>query len=199
MLCCAVSASARQGGVQAQRTPRVASLFAQLQSPGTTDKAEEELFKLAASDLAAREYLAKYLPPMIVSGPKRFDPFHPDPAFQWPDEEWSNAVRLASELKIAEAAPSLARWIGVSTTAITDLTIETSLEFHPAGQALVSIGDPAIPALQKTLSQAGLNDRWDAAYALCLIGSPKAREALRAYAAKGQDPDLASFIRTSLK
>ena len=59
------------------------------------------------------------------------------------------------------------------------------------GTALVQIGDPAIPALRDLLEQ---NGQWRAAYALNLIGSPKAKAALREHATHEPDESMVQFI-----
>lgn len=176
----------------AGQTRSARQLFLQLQSAQTTDSAEEQLRTLVASDPSAKNYLAEHLPAMIERGPQHHDSHDADS--QWPDRPWVNAVALAGELKIAQAAPALANWIKVRVDYATTLYTESSLENSPAGQALVQIGDPAIPVLQRTLSTGKDLDRWQAAYALNLIATPRARDALREHMRHEPDKTLVDFI-----
>lgn len=178
--------------------PRVSVLFQQLQSYVTTDRACDQLFQLAASDPVARAYLAKHLPRVIDLGPKHYQP-SPNASVLWPDPVWLNAVSLADELKLAEAAPALARFIGVSTGGAGTLGEAASLDNSPAGTALVHMGDAAIPALQTLLKSAQLDERREAAQVLLLIGSPKAKAALREHLPHESDNSLAAAIRKDLR
>jgi hypothetical protein len=166
-----------------QGQPTVSELFQKLQSSQTTDQAAEQLLKLGKSDAAAKQYLADHLPALIEKGPTYVP--------QWPGSQWLSAVRLAGELKIVEAAPALAKWISVSTSSVLTLSGESHLRTSPTGTALVQIGDPAIPALRDLLEQ---NGQWRAAYALNLIGSPKAKAALREHATHEPDESMVQFI-----
>jgi len=194
-LSCAIGVGEPPARAQAQ--PGVAILFRELQSDGSTDQAEDKLFNLAQADPSARRYLALHLPVMIERGPKRFDPRHPNREF--PDPEWSNAVHLAAGLRIAEAAPALVKWIEVRTSPLTDSYIQGTLAYQPAGRALVQIGDPAVPTLQRTIVEGAREQRWEAMYALLLINSPKAKAVLQDYEANGGDRELAPFIKRGLR
>ena len=85
-------------GLRAQAPEQVQTLLQQLQSAQNTDQAAEKLLKLANSDSKVRDQLAVRLPGIIDKGP------------QEPIQPWTNAVHLAGEVKIAEAAPALAKW-----------------------------------------------------------------------------------------
>jgi hypothetical protein len=151
-----------------------------MQLSQTNDEAAQKLLQLGYADPEARKYLAAHLPPEIAKGPNHVP--------QWRDE-----VRLAGELKMAEAAPALAKWISVGDD--SGVLSEPHPDDSPAVAALVQIGDPAIPALEKLLKRGTQTERWQAMYALDWIGSPKAKAALRDYVANGQDRELADFIR----
>jgi hypothetical protein len=103
-------------------------------------------------------------------------------------------VKLAKDQRIAEAAPSLCKWIAVTTPGMTGLYTASSLENNPAGQALISIGDPAVPSIKRLLEQGKLEERADAMYALILIGSPDAKNALRDHVTHEPDEDLRTRI-----
>jgi HEAT repeat protein len=172
----------------AQGSKQVQALLQQLQSAQNTDEAAEKLLKLANSDSKVREQLAVQLPTILDKGPHE------------PAQPWTNAVRLAGELKIAEAAPALAKWIRLNAgTGTLSLSREARLVDYPAGQALVQIGVPAIPALVGVLDSGNLYERWNAAYALNLIGSPQAKTVLRDHLRREQDPTMRDFIEKALK
>jgi hypothetical protein len=167
--------------IQAQNAPGPTALFQQLQSDQTSTPATEKLLRLGKSDVTVRAYLVTHLPSMIETGPQ--------PSFA----TWSNAARLAGGLKIAEAAPALAKFIDVTTGTIT-LSGESHLRTSPAGLALVQIGDPAVPALDAVLEQGNLDQRWRAMYALKLIGSAKAKTVLRNHGSHESDETLRAFM-----
>ena len=168
--------------VTAQGPAQVDQLLGQLQRPGTTDRAREELLTEGQSDPETKKYLAQRLPPLIERGPSNgFD-------------AWVNAARLAGNLRLVEAASALARWIGVNTGGTTTLSTEVRLQHSPAARALVDIGEPALPSLRLILQRAKLNERWVAVWALDAIGSPNAMSVLRAHAPREPDPNLQKFI-----
>ncbi len=179
--------------MMAQAKAAVVDLFRRMQSSKTNDGAARQLLVLGHSDPEARRYLATHLPLVIAEGPK-YAPGQSDP-----EPEWFDEVRLAGELKLAETTPALAKWISVSTGGgISTLSDAASLENNPAGTALVQIGNPAVPVLQRLLQQGNQNERWRAFYALRRIGSPGAKAALREYAAHGSDKSLADFINKAM-
>jgi hypothetical protein len=172
-------------GIQviAQGSAQVDQLLGQLQQPGTTDRAREELLREGQSDPETKKYLAQRLPPLIEQGPGTgFD-------------SWVNAARLAGNLRLVEAAPALARCIGVDTGGTTTLSEEVKLQHSPAARALADIGEPAVPSLRLILEGAELNERWVAVWALDAIGSPNAMSVLRAHAPRESDPNLQKIYR----
>jgi len=176
-------------GINAQPESSVSVLIQQLQQNQTTDRAAEQLVKIGSADPTAKQYIAAHLPRMIEQGPKgRYpeDSYYP----------WYNAVRIAGQLRIVEAAPALVKQINARTRVggVTS-SKEANLRDSPAGLALVQIGDPAVPALQTLLEQGSPYERWTAAYALILIGSPTARSALREHAAREPDETLVDYIK----
>lgn len=171
----------------AQSKPTVGELFEKLQSEKTADEAAVQLRKLARSDPAARKYLVEHLPPLIEKG---FKPSLP---------AWRNAVQMAGVLQIAEAAPALAKWLGVRT-GVGDGTLgeEARLENSWPGKALVQIGDPAVPSVQTVLAHGTLVERWIAVFVLTNIGSDRARAAMRESLPDVTDEGLRSTIQRVL-
>jgi DNA-binding transcriptional ArsR family regulator len=184
MIASALSAATLFSSAQSKAT--LSDLVQRLKAEQTSSEATEQLLKLGKTDPRARAYLADHLPAIIETGPQRSLP------------SWSNAVKLAGELKIVEAAPALSRWISVLTgNGVVSLGEQLQLTNSPAGTALVSIGEPAIPALRTTLQQGDMQDRWRAACALNVIGSVKAKTVLREHLAHEPDATLRDFIEKS--
>jgi HEAT repeat protein len=168
----------------------IPDLFLKLRSNETAASAARQLLSLSRSDPAVREYLRTNLAPVIDAGPSH--------TTQWPGQVWLNAVRLAGELKIEEAAPSLAKWISVRNSPIVTLSAESYLRDSPAGHALVQVGNPAIPALQKVLDQGNDDERWESSRALLLIDTPQALAVLREHVAHESDDTLVSTINKAI-
>jgi hypothetical protein len=108
--------------------------------------------------------------------------------------QWLNAVRLAGELKIAEAAPSLAKWIVVDQFGEITASMVQRLDIDPAGKALSQIGDPAIPTLIVILAYGTVRQCRVAYLALNLIGSVNAKALLRSRRVQETDPDLLGLV-----
>ncbi len=171
----------------AQSKPTPADLLPKLESEATADQAAEQLRKLAQSDPAGRRFLVLHLPPMIEEGPK----IHA--------QAWRSAVQLAGDLRMVEAAPALAKWLGLdSGSEISDMHREAKLEHSAPGKALFQIGDPAVPYVQAALAHGTSRERWTAAYVLNRIGSEKARAAMRDSLPEQTDETLRWFINRSL-
>jgi len=167
--------------------PQFTALLQELQTPESSDQAAAKLLKQAKADPEARKYLAANLPPMIEKGPVKCP-------------TWGNVVQLAGDLKIAEAAPALAKWIGQSTGIGTvTLTQVLRLENDLAGKALAQIGDPALPVLNDVLKNGSLSQRTAAVYALRMIASPSSKNSLRLHVNEETDPVLRDFIQNTLE
>jgi hypothetical protein len=168
----------------------VSLVFQRLQSksPEEIRQASEDLLRQGKSDPKAREYIVLHLPPMIERGPAQKD--HPG--------SWITLVHLAGELKIAEAAPALAKWLTIDNIGEISTAGFMRLENNPAGAALVQIGDPAIPAVITVFDRGTLRERRNAVYVLNQINSPSAKRALREQLNREPDEDLRDFIRKSV-
>ncbi len=160
----------------------------QSQSPDEIHQAAEQLLKRGESDPKVREFLALHLPAIIEKGPAQKN--HPGP--------WITLVRLAGALKIAEAAPALAKWLTIDNIGEITTAGFVKLETNPAGKALSEIGDPSIPALVGVLDHGSLRERRYAVYALNLIGSPRAKNTLREHLKREPDDSLREFIQKAL-
>jgi len=166
----------------------VATVFQRLQSSTDIHEVTEQLLNRGRSDPKVREYIASHLPPMIEKGPPEKD--HPGP--------WIEFVRLAGELKIAEAAPALTKWLTIDNIGEITAGGFIRLENNPAGKALAEIGDPAVPAVARVFDRGTLRERRYAVYVLNLINSPSAKATLQERLSREPDKDLREFIRKSL-
>lgn len=155
----------------------VPKLFEQLQSEETTNQAAEQLMMLGPRNDEARRYLTKSLPTLIMMEPKD----HP--------HSWVNAVRLAGELRITEAIPALAKWIGLPVGSLSGETLAeaANLDFSPAGKALAKIGEPAVPTLARVLDKGDQREQWVAYRALYLNGSAQSLGVLRQHIGREKD------------
>jgi hypothetical protein len=168
----------------------ISDLFLKLKSNQTATAARQLRF-MSRSDPSVKLYLSKNLPAIVDVGPSHT-------ASQWPDPVWLNAVSLSGALKITECAPSLAKWISVRSSPIVTYSMESNLRNSPAGHALVLIGDPSIPSLQKVLSDGNTDERWESARALILIGTPQALAVLREHVSHETDETLVSTINKAM-
>lgn len=175
-------------GVQAQQPPDLPALLRELQSAESTERATEQILGLAKSDPSVRLYLAKHLQSIIERNP--YDSF----------KSWKNAVRLAGELKLAEAAPALTKWIAVADNGDDKegTPLRSALETNPAARALSQIGDPAVSALKQTLVSSKWQDRRIAIIVCRTIGSTNAEHALQDRLKVETDPDLRNLIQQAL-
>jgi len=174
--------------LRAQQTRPIPELYERLQSEGTTDESTSQFLELGRTNSGAREYLVRRLPTVIGEGPK-------------PDRRraWLNSVRLSGEFRIAEAVPSLTKCISANTGATSGgLHATTRLLGFPCAEALIHIGDPAVPGLSEVLEKGKARDRWFAYRALFLIGSPAATSALRDHVNREQDKELKTEIQQAL-
>jgi hypothetical protein len=176
------------GAADQHSTESAALAFEQLQSQSSAKikQASERLVRLGKSDPKAREYVALHLPPLIEKGPQDYL------------GRWTTFVRLAGELKIAEAAPALVKWLTIDNIGEISTAGFMRLENNPAGAALVQIGEPAIPAVVTVFDHGTLRERRYAVYVLNQINSPSAKRALREQLNRESDENLKEFIQKSL-
>jgi len=187
--------------ILAQSRPSSSGLVQELQSEKTTDEARKQLLRLGKSEPDVRRYLAVHLPALIQPGPNSCPPSDiTDLDVRWHSCPWYNAVELAGKLKIAEAAPTLGPWIATRTSpTIIGLSSELRLGPYPVATALWKIGNPAVPVVQYILESdqrprfRSIDER-----VLCIINTPEAKAALRAFLPLETDPDLQAGIKSCL-
>ncbi len=166
----------------------IRTLVAQLNQPSTTDHAAREILETAAQDPDARAYVAQHLPAMIDS--------------QRTDQVWLNAVRLAGQLKVTEAIPSLEKSLSrgpVGGPMQTSFTKQMRLEDDAVGKALSQIGEPAIPAATNLLNNGDPKRRRRAVLILTNMHSPASRKVLRDHFPHETDPIVRSLIEAGLR
>jgi HEAT repeat protein len=106
---------------------------------------------------------------------------------------WRAAAEILGELKASSAIDTL-----VAHLDYTDGTLGFSLSPFPAAQALIRIGQPAVPLLVGALSHERSAVRSNAARALGLIGGPLATQALRRQFPTESDPQVQFYILAAL-
>jgi HEAT repeat protein len=103
------------------------------------------------------------------------------------------------DIENSGSGTALAKWISLDNIGETSAGQFQRLETNPAGKALTQIGDPAIPALKDVLQHGSLRERRNAYFALNLIGSPRAKAAMRDRLGVEEDSDLEDYIQKSTK
>ncbi len=168
-----------------QEPESVSSIFKLLESEATTDSAAAKFSKMGPESTTAKQYLNSRLSALIQQN------------LRTAPHVWLNSVHLAGQFQIADAIPSLVKWIGlvVGTTQGTTLTTQENLESFPAGKALAQIGDPAVPALSSVLNSGETRERFVACRALRIIGTRQATVALRSHLKQESDPELRAYIQ----
>jgi hypothetical protein len=184
----------------AQTAPNIAALYDRLIQPSDTNAAAPDILEMAKKDSTARDFLGGKLPSLIVDElPRDARPVGP---------VWANAVRLAGQLKIAEAVPALkealthvpvkggydAKGSLVSMTFGT----EARLDLDIVGRALADIGDASVPVLADILSSGDLPARRRAIWILWNINSPAAQKAMRDHLPSESDSILRGLIERLL-
>jgi len=163
-------------------------LFQRLQIDSSSDDAAARLLRDAKAGAETRAYLASHLPELIKKGPRNNA------------RVWINEVRLAGELKISEAIPSLIAWIGSDDVVQNYATLPEidKLLINPAAKSLAQIGDPSIPAVSKVLDKGSRDETYFAVYILMQINSPDAMKALEVHLQKESDPSIKDLIERVL-
>jgi hypothetical protein len=103
------------------------------------------------------------------------------------------AAEILGELKATSAIDTL-----IAQLDYTDGIVGLSLSPFPAAQAIIKIGQPAVPALVGTLSSARSAGRLNAARALGEIGGSLATEALRRKLPTETDTQVQFYILAAL-
>src|SRR5271156_3215253 len=85
--------------VVAQESSSPSDLIQKIQISESSDGAASQLIKLGKSDSQDLAFIAVHLPAIIEKNPHDFP------------EQWTNAVKVAGELKIVEASPALGKWV----------------------------------------------------------------------------------------
>jgi HEAT repeat protein len=177
------------------QTPNISTLYGQLLQSSETNSAARQIAQIAKNDAAARSYLASRVPSVINGDRSENDPV------------WANAVRLAGQLKIAEAVPALVQALskpavagGYDSTAtgVATSTTITKLVYDIVGRALADIGDASIPALARILANGDFDARRRVFWILVNIESPAANQALRDHLPNETNPMMKGGIEHQL-
>jgi hypothetical protein len=174
---------------QCQEPGSVPTLFRQLTEANSTDQALKQLLILGSGNPEVRAYLVANLPQQILAGPSE----QPQP--------WFNEISLSGSLHLAEAIPSLMRWLDspISPGGASTLTSRERLDQYPAGKALAQIGEPSIDALATVLETGSVRARWVSIRALNIIGTGRAIQNLADHLSRESNPGLKSDIQRFLE
>ena len=190
-----LSASAHSFGV-AQPAQDVEQVFAQLHDAKTTYAAYLRLKNLAENDTAARLYLVVKLPELIPADLSQ------KPIWMNPIAE--NSVRLAGDLKIAEAVPVLVKALDndlAKPGGPVTITSGSGLNNDPVAQALAKIGASALGPVRDRLknNSNGQIERMRAAKILYFMNSADADQVLTLQLQSENDPVVRSLIEAGLQ
>lgn len=153
-----------------QGSPELDALLAALQNEKASNGATQVLLERGSADPEVTKYLAGRLPTVLDQHKQRTDGI--------PDLVWGNEARVAGELRIAEAAPALARRIDMLTGWRSGGAQGYNFDERAADNALINIGPPAVPVVIEVLKHGNPLRREIAAHVLRYIGSSTAWQAL---------------------
>jgi HEAT repeat protein len=171
-----------------QTNQDVASLFAKLCQPSTTDHAASEIARVAQKDSGARQYIVERLPGML----KRTET----------DRVWLNAVSLAGELRAEETIPDLQKALSLGKVGgphVATFTTEMRLDDDIVAKALSQMGDAAIPVARDLLASQATKDRRRAVLILRNMGTPAAHRVLQDHLPIETDPANRDLIESWLR
>ena len=172
----------------AQNVTNISRLFDQLNHQGTSDHAALQIRQAALKDPAVRQYIVEKLPGMIDK---------PEV-----NKVWRNAVRLAGNLKVSEAIPSLQNAFArgqQGRPAGTTLTSEMQLDDDVVAKALAEIGEQSIPAVKSFLTNGDSKARRRAVLILLNMKSAAAGRILEEQLQRETDPRIKSLIESGLR
>jgi HEAT repeat protein len=106
---------------------------------------------------------------------------------------WSDAAGLAGDLRATEAVDLL-----VERLDYNDGTVGFSASHYPALKAVISIGEAAVPKLEKALVEGPPSIRGNAARALGAIGGGRSQQALTRASTTETNEEVKAHIRNAL-
>jgi len=100
------------------------------------------------------------------------------------DVAWRSAAKALGDLKADAAAPCLVQMLALGDVTLSVYKPEATIaEYEPAFAALVQIGEPAIPAIERALPSLHPDQSYLALRVLRVINTPAARAAVEDYIA----------------
>jgi hypothetical protein len=98
------------------------------------------------------------------------------------DVAWRSAAKVLGELKAERAAPCLIQKLALGDVTLSVFKPEKTIaEYDPAFAALVQIGQPTIPAIQRALPSLHPDKAYLALRVLRVINTPAAKEVAEGY------------------
>lgn len=173
-----------------QCSPELDRLLVALQNAKTSNDAMQDLVQ-APHDPQVGDCLTSRLPLLLDEYKPRNDGM--------PDFVWGNEARVAGELKIAEAAPVLARRIDMLTMGPLAGSLGYNFIDHAGVGALIHIGAPAVPVVIELLKHAKPLRREMAAHVLRYIGTSDSWQALEDALPGEKEPKVRQRIEEALK
>lgn len=176
MVCFVPLCSAQTDTVRAQQ------LLQEIKTGTNIGDPLKELTLLAQSNPDVKAYLSNQLPNAIVN---KQNP-----------TAWRAEVQLVGDLQLVTAIPQLVKLLIVDTEDLSPTGAYRSMTMtnNPPARALISIGDPAVPAVTALLQSEDRTTRSRAIRVLININTTGARSALSQDAATEKDPALLRLI-----
>ena len=98
------------------------------------------------------------------------------------DLAWRPAAKALGELKSEAAAPCLVHMLGLGDVTLSAFKSEKTIAEHePAFTALVQIGEPVVPVIERSLGSLHPDKAYLALRVLRVINTPRAKVAVEAY------------------
>jgi HEAT repeat protein len=173
-----------------QNSPDLDAILTALTEERTSNEATQALLSRGNTHPEVRGYLARRLPTLLDQYKERRDGNL--------NVVWGNEARVAGELKIAEAAPVLAKRIDMLTSGPSGGSLGYNFLDYAAPEALISIGPPSVPYVIDVVKHGKSLQREIAAHVLRYIHTPEAWRALEEALPHEKDPKVRHRIQEAL-
>jgi HEAT repeat protein len=164
-------------------TGRAQQLLQEIKTGTNIGDPLKELTLLAQSNPDVKAYLANQLPTAISNKQN--------------SSVWRAEVELVGDLQLVVAIPQLVKLLIVDSEDLSPTGAYRSMALanNPPARALISIGNPAVPAVAALLQSEDKTTRSRAIRVLININTSDARSALSNHAATEKDPSLQRLIQ----
>jgi HEAT repeat protein len=178
LMACLVRLCSGQGN-----TARAQQLLQEIKAGTNIGDSLKELALLGQSNPDVKAYLASQLPAAITNKQN--------------SSVWRAEVQLAGDLQLVAAIPQLVKLLSIDLEDLSPTGAYRSMTManNPPARALISIGNPAVPAVSALLQSEDRTTRSRAIRVLININTSDARSALSNHAATEKDPSLQRLIQ----